>query len=64
MENPQLDPVIAQRTATLIGLSLALGVTMFAAVAWWSHQQGTAPQGPARRLPIRWFTHGSISVIP
>ena len=43
MANSKFDPAAAQRTATFIGLSLALGVTMFAAVAWFIQQQGGAP---------------------
>ena len=44
MANTNLDPVAAQRTATLITLSLAMGVTLYAAVAWFLHEQGTAPR--------------------
>ena len=43
MANSEFDPAAAQRTATFIGLSLALGVTMFAAVVWFIQQQVGAP---------------------
>ena len=43
MENPRLDPATAQRIDTYVGLSLALGVTIFAGVSWYLHQTGQAP---------------------
>lgn len=39
--NSSLDPATAQRTATLISLSLAMGVTLYTGVSWFLHQQGT-----------------------
>ena len=43
MENPRLDPATAQRIDTYVGLSLALGVTIFAGVSWYLHQTVQAP---------------------
>jgi hypothetical protein len=43
MTNSNPTPTSAQRTATFIGLSLALGATLYAAVAWFLHSSGAGP---------------------
>jgi hypothetical protein len=66
MVNPQHDPAAAQRTATLIGLSLALGVTTFAGVAWYTHQNATAPRSSdvefTRLLIYAWLALTAVTL--
>lgn len=58
MNNEPLTPEAAQRTATIIGLSLPAGVTLFVFITWFLHQSGAAPQadpGFARVLVYAWI---------
>src|SRR5688572_15910690 len=67
MENPRLDPVWAQRTATYVGLSLALGVTFFAGVSWYLHQTAQAPPTAdlqfARILIYAWIALTAVTTV-